>query len=477
MQSISIDDVIQLCNQQLSAGHIDAAERLIHPALEQHHRHPGLLFAAGNIEFKKEHWAIARVLYERSVSIFEYPGVYSNLGAVCRRMHDVESSLQYLLRCIELDPTNESALTNLAAAYVNEGCPQRGIEWAEKALAVHSGAQKARWNLGLMQLESGDYANGFRNYRSGIAAGERMERFYDDKNSIPLIEQDSLPHWREFRAKNGRKPRLMVWGEQGIGDEIMFCSMLREAAEDFELIFECHPRLLTLFQASMGIPLYGTRKERSIRWPMDDGIVADAKCPIGDLAGFYRTTKESFDGHGPYLHAPGDLLLRAHDWLHEQAKGKKIVGFAWSGGVAKTNMLYRSIQAEQLKSLMSDPRIFPVCLEYQNATKTIESLGVDIAYPRAYLEHHDYAYTAAIVGNLDALVTVNTSVVHLSGAMGIPAYVLTPSKPAWRYGVSDELVTPMYWYPATHKLYRQQGQDWQPAIDALVTEFNAEVLK
>jgi len=478
MKALSLDEVIALINEAIVTDNLPQAEHLLHPALDQHHKHPQLWFIAGNIEQKKQHWGAARIFYERSISLFEHASVYANLGAACRRMNDVEAALKYLLRAIELDPKNETALNNLAASYVNEGKPLRGIEWAKKCIEANPQSHKARWNMGLMQLEAGDFENGFRNYRAGIAAGERMLRSYAKEDQTPLLEADSLPAWQKFRMEHGRKPILCVWGEQGIGDEIMFASILWDASQDFEIVYECHPRLESMIKYSMvSHRIYGTRKERVIQWPIDDKIFPEVKCPIGDLAVIYRQSRESFRCHEGYLRIPVDLRIKTRDWLRslaEQHSGRKIVGFAWSGGIVKTNLAYRSMRLEQLKALISDPRIFPICLQYEDATAEIEALGISMAYPRAALEHFDYAHTAAIVAHCDAVVSVNTSIVHLAGALAVPTYVLTPSRPAWRYGVEGK---EMVWYPGTHKQYRQTGQDWEPALAELKTDLEREILQ
>lgn len=368
---------------------------------------------------------------------------------------------------------NADIQNNLATLYINEGHPERAFTHLDAALKVDPEHAQARWNLSLVNLELGDYAKGFDDYRYGKRAAVRMNRNYT---------KTPTPEWDGTKGKT-----VVVYGEQGIGDEILFASLLPDLMRDCkQVIFDCHKKLHRLFANSFPeLDIYPTREDENITWAIrPDGTYRypfDAQVAIGDLPRFYRRDIGDFPGR-PYLKPTFDANRRWAERLNAVfTDNKPVIGINWIGGHKKTRVEVRSLTLEQMLPVLQQDAHF-VSLQYTECSDEIAAF--EAAHPEIKIHHwreaaqnEHYDETAAVVANLDLVITCCSSVVHLCGAMGVPAWVLTPSRPAWRYRLDLDY---MPWYGQTVKLFRQTVDtvEWEPVVqrvaDALVEKFPHE---
>lgn len=465
MQTLGLAEVIDRIPQLIKEQRFGEAESLLYPALDQKPETGALWFYAGVLHAMQGMLAIGLECFKRSQALEPHPSIWANIGGVLRQMLQPELAREVLIRGLDHIGEDPDVLGNLCGSYVNEGDPQTGIEYGERALKVRPDHGSAKFNLALLHLEAGNFARGFDLYAEG-AHTHRMRKVYSP--DPPLLTPELHEQLR------GKGKQIIVHGEQGIGDELMMATMLADASQDYEIIFDCHPRLLSLFDeaswrstdiAAHPINLRATRKEKP-DWPHN----AVAKCPIGDLGRLYRRDPESFTWDGP-IYYPDEIEvseMRAH--LEKAAKGRKIIGLATRGGTMSTARTYRIISPQTLAPLLSDPRYLFVSFDYEDVTGLGEYISKEygpgrfVWYPSVTWAW-DYIHQASMVAATDAMVTVCQSVAHLSAAMGHPTYVLAPSRPAWRYGVSGKT---WQWYPHQNaRLLRQIGEDWHPAVSAL----------
>ena len=263
---------------------------------------------------------------------------------------------------------------------------------------------------------------------------------------------------------------VVVYGEQGIGDEIMFASCLPDLLRDCKsVVFDCHKKLHSLFATSFpDIDIYPTREDELITWPtLPDGTPRyqfDARVAIGSIPAFYRPNLESFPGT-PYIKP--DVAKEA-EWAVRLSKlsDRPKIGISWIGGHKRTRIEVRSTPLETYLPILQQNADF-ISLQYTPCEDELAAFekkhGIKIHHFPEAVYSPSYADTAALVANLDLVITVCTSVVHLAGAMGVPTYVLTPSRPAWRYRLDLEH---MPWYGRSVTLFRQSPSttDWTPAI-------------
>lgn len=482
-QEVGLADVYAGIEHAFKDKNFQKVEALLWPAVDQFPADSRLWFYGGCLNFKIDRHALAAQCFHRAIDLDDAPHIYSNLGACYRRMNMHERGLNILMAALERNPDYAPALVNVGSMYVNEGQPEKGIPFLERAVAV-GGERGAVWNLGLLYLEAARFAEGFDAYREGVHH-ERAVRCYGTTEGAEGVEPIAEPKLlttadvAEARA-NGRRPRLVVWGEQGIGDELMFGTILEEAQREFDVTFECHPRLQRLHHnAHPGLKLYPTRKDEFIQWPILEREVFEFKAPIGDLASYYRRSVESFNPHPTYVASPSETA-RYREQLEIIAEGRPIVAIATRGGVLSTAREYRTIRIPELDRLIDATDCLFVCVDYDDMFGTTGYLTEKHGANRwkwwpSIVQHWDYDHTAALLNACDLTVTVCQTVAHMSAGMGLPTRVLTPIRCAWRYATIKDKPDLWYWYPFPEvKLYRQDDpESWAHPIDRVIADIKS----
>lgn len=479
------------------------AESLFNQLLNQRPDDWNMLFMLSGIESTLGRNGLSIALLRRCEAInSNVPQMWNNLGTLYRKEHDNDKAGECLKKAEELEGENPDVLTNLTTLYVNEGNPTPGIRYGERAIKANPGHAWAHWNLSLCDLEIGNYARGFRNYAWGHVTGDRMSKSYIDTRGR------SAPWW------NGDKVgTLVVYGEQGVGDEVMFSSMIVDLSRFCKhLIIDAHPRLVGILKRSFPwVEVYATRKEwkDSPKWAARNKI--DAKISFGSAARFLRYDETLF---------PKRAYLKPVPELIKLPQGGPKIGISWVGGTKQTRKDLRSIPLNNLLPLFEAlPDAQWYSLQYTDRKEEIDQFQLNHGYHVRHMPdvvQTDYLreflvkkeedelgsfkdkeqakmFCANVEGGeviekrgpafdldrwfslasqMDAVVSINNSTVHFCGAIGKKCYVLTPSRPAWRYGLDRE---DMAWYGPWVKQFRQKGDNWtQPILDvaeALKREF------
>jgi tetratricopeptide (TPR) repeat protein len=377
----------------------------------------------------------------------------------------MQSAYQNLGNCFKIEQKKEEAedvykmglklgddaelYAALGGLYINRHQPLVALENYKKALAMDPRNDLIRFNMGLAYLELGDWDKGLEYYELGFAAGNRADRQY--KN---------LPKWDGTPGKT-----VILWGEQGLGDEIMFGSCLVDAIKNCKrVIWDCHPRLTDTFKRSFPeIECYGTRKNHYLEW--FDKCDAEAHASITTAASFYRKKVEDFPGT-PFLKADPAEVTK----YREGAKRLR-VGISWAGGSKMTNTDLRSVPLEKWKPILEQDCDF-FSLQYTpNASKEVcdldQKLGIHLHHYPDLVESYNYDKTINFMASMDVIITVCTTLHQAAGALGLPTWTLVPYMPAWRYGLSG---TTSPWYKSA-KMFRQKKDDtWGPVINQVSEE-------
>lgn len=429
-------------------GKYAEAEPLYDAILTQNHANPGALATIGTMYLQMGKIGLAIALLEASL---KYGGprqddILSNLGVAYRNSGQPEKARACLEESVKGKPS-APALANYAGMHIESDQQDKAIEACEKALAEDPSLPIAHWNLGLMLLSQGKFAEGWKEHEWGLKTQRQFSMRVDR-------EIGGVPMWKGPVEEPGKK--VIIYGEQGIGDEIMFASMLPDVLKtNPEIIIESHERLATLFKKSFpGAAVYGTREQLEPQWPV--GETADCRIPIGSLGQFYRNERADFPGT-PYLKA--DPLPKRGDKLR--------VGISWTGGGAKPGrVLKRSIPLSWWKPILNTVGVEFVSLQYTDCAEELElmaALGYDIKVMDEYVKAHDYYETARLVKSCDLVISVATSVYHLAGALGVPAWVMVPRNAPWR----EQREGGIPWYRSV-RAYRQPqegGRDaWIPVV-------------
>lgn len=422
-------------------GKHQEAERLYDLILAQNPLNAGLLATMGTLYVEMGKYGLAVSLLKRALEELPKSDVLCNLAIAYKQSGQVDEAHKYFKKSIKKSPS-AAALGNYAALFTHNGTPDEAIGLARKAIKLDQECVIAHWNMALALLEKGEWEEGWKEHEWGFKNSMRIDRKLGD-----------FPVWDGTNGKT-----IVVSGEQGIGDEIMFASMLPDLMKNNTVIFECHQRLKHLFEESFpGLICYGTREEKEIMWTHDHKI--DYRIAIGSLGQFFRNKREDF---------PGTTWLKAAP----VPKGKKFrVGISWTGGLKAGRIAVRSVPLDMWGSILEQDCEF-ISLQYTDCADELaqaRNLGYKIDEFDA-VKAHDYYETAKLVKSCDLVISCCTSVIHLAGSLGVPCWVMVPSKPAWRYGVTGG----MRWYRSV-RLYRQQG-DWRPVIERVGYDLS-ELLK
>lgn len=385
-----------------------------------------------------------------------------NAAGVALDRNDVDRAVVYFQRVVQQVPHAADLRNNLGIALQASGDIGSAITQFEHAAKLDPGHADARFNLGIAQLLSGDFAQGWVNYE---------QRWYT-RHPATAPRTFKAPCWKgeSLRAKT-----LFVYGEQGLGDEIMFASLLPELmSEAGHCVVECAPRLEKLWRRSF--PAATVRVlDRSVRdwlqqavdFDRTDGEF-DVQVASGSVPLHRRSNSTMFASHRGYLRADPERVAYWRGQLHA-VKADRYVGVSWRGGTARTGRVRRSLELESLLPILRTGNTAFISLQYDQTEAERAQLrsryGIDIRSFEDALA--DYDETAALVMALDQVISVCTSVIHLGGALGRPVWVMTPYAPEWRYGNSG---TTMPWYP-TVRLFRQSTPGaWGQVVAAIAHE-------
>lgn len=397
-----------------------------------------LIFANGTAHMQVGRNGLAIALFEKCMRLSPNAQILNNLGSAYKAEHLNAQAQWCLEEALKLEE-HADYYNNMATLFVNEGCPQKGLYWTRKGLRLDPNHPRLHWNNSLLLLELGKWKRGFEEYEWGQKSMDRPIRSYSE-------DADKVPLWDGTKGQ-----RVVLYGEQGIGDEIMYASAIPELMKDCEIVFECHPRMVSLFERSFGVKCYGTRKDNAMTWPKDEQL--DAKIAIGSLFPRYRS-----DGKFPrqtYLKPDPELVAHYRKRLEETGEGP-YVGIAWAAGSKSTRADLRSLKLAQFDPLFKVGGTF-VSLQYTEGAggkceRYFNDSGRRIHHWPEVVESGEkaernigfnYDHTVALVAALDLVVVPNTAVVHVCGAIGQMCYTITPEAPAWRYQLKGDRM-PMY---------------------------------
>ncbi len=392
--------------------------------------------------------------YERSLALDPSAAAPRiNLGLLqLQQLGEAEEAERHFRKALEINPGNVAALGNLGLALHALGRYDEEREVYRRGLALHPDHLELRWNRALAHLSCREYEAGWVDYalRQSRSGARKTDVF-------------AKPDWDGRAVTSGR---LLVLSEQGLGDEIMFASCIAELQRHASrIVLECDPRLATLFKRSFPeIEVVGSDRARASEWLGRYPDIA-AKVLIGCLPRHFRPSLESFPHYAGYLRADP---ARVEHWRRRLAAlgPGTAMGISWIGGALRTRRALRSLPLDRLEPVLGLPKTHIISLQYTECQAEIDAFGERTGirvhhWPEAIA---DYDETAALVTALDRVITVTTSLVHLTGALGKPASVLVPALAEWRYGDAGDT---MPWYPSV-RLYRQaRSEDWTAVVRRL----------
>lgn len=398
------------------------------------------LFLMAQINAEAEHFGIAANLFQRVCDLRpEKSEGWNNLGMALEGAKRHKEAMKMFRKAYGIDKRANYA-SNIGNCYLSDQDYKQAIEWADRALRIDANCNAAKVVKGISSLALNDWATGWDNYQYSLGGKFRKETQYQEED-----------RWDGTPGKT-----LIVYGEQGIGDEVMYASCVNDVAKENKVVLECDPRLENLFKRSFPhIDVYGTRREAA-DWL--DKYQFDARCSVGTLPKYFRRSREDFKGL-PYLVADPERRIQ---WraLFDTYK-KPVIGICWSGGSKHNKWQQRAIGLEAFRPLIESIDATWVSLQYKDPTGEIEESGLPVKHWKRATETTDYDDTAAMVAELDLVIGVHTSVHHLAGALGKRGIILVPDETLWLY--ANEFP----WYASASLFRKKASETWTQTLERL----------
>jgi hypothetical protein len=399
----------------------------------------------GQVLLETEKQSLAYPIYKLLTQLDpKRPEIWINMGKAAGELHRYEEEEKYFKKALKFanEQGNEAviflATQNLATNAVHQTNPDKALYWGNRALAIKENNQ-SRIDIGFAQLLKYEFKEGWKNYNKGIGNQKfRDVRRYRDE-----------PEWDGSDGK-----RLIIYEEQGLGDQIAFSECIKEIRRKAKsVILHVNPKLKNLFHRSFLLETHG-RDE--IKWA--ESVNVDASASMAKIQEYYRDDIDKYIGK-PFLIA--DTFQRIQ-WraLFDELGDKPKVGIAWTGGMHHTQQDARSTTLENLLPILTADVTW-ISLEYKNRSEEIAKFEKDHGiriydFPRA-TQTDDYDDTAGLVAELDLVISVPTSVVHLAGGLGVECWCITHPHPHFMFGIEGRRMP----YHKSVEIFRRD-KGWEP---------------
>jgi tetratricopeptide (TPR) repeat protein len=412
-----------------ACGKFPAAAHCYRTFLKHAPRHPVVLGNLGNTLLSLQDVVAAEASFRRAIAIDAgRPNLYNGLGnALFRQGKDTEAESCYR-RALELSPGYAIACANLGNALLRQGHVEDALGYFEQALTLDPASPGAHFNLALAYLSLGRYAEGWREH----------EWRWDFKELKLRRKLSPRPQW-QGEPLQGRT--LLLHAEQGLGDTLQFLRFVPQLiAQGAQILLEVQPRLVRLLRNLPGV-------ERVV-CPGEALPSFDYHCPLMSLPHVLGTTLENIPPANPGLCACAAEIADA--WRKWPAEGLR-VGLAWAGNPENKGDFRRSTSLETLLPLGRVPGVQWFSLQMGAAAEQAKPFAEEFPLIDASSASRDMAETAALLSTLDLVISVDTSLAHLAGALDKPVWLLLPHPADWRW-LQARADSP--WYP-TAELFRQ----------------------
>lgn len=379
----------------------------------------------------------------------QYAEAHSNLGIALLRVNQPQEALASFTAAIALDPSLNIAYSNLGAALSELDRHEEALPIFQRARQLEPDAPQPAFNEALARLALGDFSTAWQDYETRWVAAELKLKWRD----FPQ------PTWDGETDIAGRT--ILIHAEQGIGDMILFARYIPLVAQrGARVVVECYKQVEPLIRSIPGVSqvlTYG-----------DELPDFDIQVPFGSLPRAFKTMIDTIPAQVPYLYPPTDSPTIAS--LDHAGDRRPRVGVCWAGNPSYPRDRHRSVPLSVFQRLFQTPNVQFVSLQQRLRPGDEEILAkydnIDLETDR---KGSTLADTAALISKLDLVITVDTAIGHLTGALGRPVWILLAFFPYWVW-LRERIDNP--WYP-TARLFRQtRNSDWTSVIERMANVLN-----
>jgi Tfp pilus assembly protein PilF len=487
-----ISNLLEIATEKHKKGQLEDASLIYHEVLKNDSKNVIALQLYGVLASQVKQYELSISLLSQAVLIDpNYTEALNNRGVVLKELRRFDEALVDFDKAISLDSKYTDALNNRGITYRELGRFDEAIKDLNKAISLKPDFEKAYNNRGNIQKDLQHYDLAMEDFNRAIQLDpEYVDAYWnkalcmlhlgDFKSGWPLYEW----RWKRDKSISGEpitttKPMwsgesdktIFLWSEQGVGDEIMFASLVPELQQtSMHVILHCDKRLVPLFKRSF----MGNISFCNDRDTVDENSY-DFHIPMGSLPLILRPTLSSFKkGSQAYLKCQQSKA----DALKSTLLGKQkeiLVGISWLSKSKIPGAIQRNVDLAEIAQHLNKPNIKLVNLQYGDVSGEIKSLkdnqNIDVIQVEEIDNKNDIDGLAALIMACDHIVTIDNATVHLASALGAKTKLLLPINHEWRWGLEPKT---SYWYDSL-ELYRQkQLNDWETNLKNISSEIQSK---
>ena len=429
-----------------AVGRLSEAEELFRHALSLKLHFPEARNNLGNLLLKCRRAGEAEAFCREALRLRpDYALAHNNLANILVELDDDEAAEFHYREAVRLRPDDAEVHNNFGALLGKLGRLDDAEASYRRAVELLPDYHEAYSNLGMTLLAAGKFKEGWRTY--------------DTHRKIEARKDLTGPQWAGENL-DGRV--LLIYAEQGFGDMIQFSRFLPLVGSRARVVLEVPRQLVELLMGLPGIDQIVARGD-----PLPP---YDAHCAMVSLPRWLDITVERFLGDSPYLSADSK---KAQKWQNRvEALPGLSIGLAWAGNPSLAPDRMRSIGLDRLSPLSDVSGVSFVSLQKGEAVQQTSSLSVGMKVHDWTAELHDFADTAALISVLDLVITVDTSIVHLAGALGRPVWLLNRFNSCWRWQIDSERSP---WYKTLRQFKQPELGDWASVVGKVKTALATRV--
>ncbi|MGD0461132.1 MAG: tetratricopeptide repeat-containing glycosyltransferase family protein [Tepidisphaeraceae bacterium] len=458
------------------AGRLHEAEDIYRQILAEQPDYADALHLLGSLAAQIGHHDAAIDLLKKAIQLNpNFAAYHGNLGAVYMKLSRLDEAEAALQRALQLDPSLPDAYYNLGGTLTEKGDFDRALSTLHRGLALHPNWPQMYNSIGVTLRICAKYDEAIASYRRAVSIQPDYAEGHWNLGLTLLLVGDFAAGWTQYewrkkmpdvvRPRNFTPPEwtgekldgktILLHAEQGFGDTLQFIRYVPLVVErGGRVIVECPPELATVLRGVEGIQEIFVQGQTLPSF--------DTHRSIMSLPLTFGATAQTIPAKVPYLAVPADRIAAWRQRLGDAPLG---VGLVWAGGPQYSDDSRRSMRLEHFAPLAAVKSARFHLLQKGPAASQAATPppGMDLVNWAADL--HDFVETAALITNLDLVISVDTSVAHLAGALGKPVWVLLPFVPDWRWMLNRD---DSPWYP-TMRLFRQPAAgDWATPIAQVV---------
>jgi len=424
--------------------------------------------------------------YRRAIELKpDFPEAYNNMGAVLNEKNDkIQAEICYK-KAIEINPKFVESYCNLASIREEQGKIEEALALCRKAIEINPSYEEAYNKIGVMLYYNKRFDEAENWYRKALIKFPDSEEIHFNLGTIQILKENFEECWQNYNYRHFKNPEqkkklgmfrkplwrgepingktLFTYHEQGLGDSLQFVRyfpLLKQMGVN--VIFKCQKPLIELFKQNYpDIEITDDLIDENI-------LNFDAFLPLLNIQGAFRTNLNNIPTPEKYIEANPDKVNYYKNTFFNNDKFK--LGIFWQGSANNKNDKNRSISLDFFSEFEKMENVSLYSLQKGVGEEQLTNSSLNITHLGNTF--NDFSDTAAALANLDLLITVDTAIAHLAGAMGIPTWILIPFMPCWRWFL-DRVDSP--WYDSVMLFRQREAGNWEEVKQRMMLALKEKV--